>query len=45
MILDSGTSLVYMPKSDGKTIIKGLLKGTGFHFKFLGSYFVSCDMK
>ncbi len=43
MIVDSGTSLCYMPKSDGKKMIKKILKGTGFNFKLMGNYFVNCD--
>jgi saccharopepsin len=43
IILDSGTSLAYMPKADGKKIIKKILKGTGFNFKLFGTYFVNCD--
>lgn len=43
IILDSGTSLAYMPSADGKKIIKKILKGTGFNFKLFGEYFVNCD--
>ena len=33
-----------MPKKEGKKIINGLLKGSGFNFKFMGEYFVNCDV-
>ena len=32
-----------MPKENGKKMIKKILKGTGFHFKLMGNYFVNCD--
>lgn len=44
MIIDSGTSLAYMPIADGKKIIKKIVQHTGFNFKLFGSYFVSCKL-
>ncbi len=42
VILDTGTSLAYMDKKNGKKVIKAMLKGIT-HFKIFGSYYVDCD--